>query len=117
MDITTLALTAYTLAQPFLTKTGEGIARKIGEDIWSIIKKPFVIKGVSNVEDSAITNKEDFQAQLQQELTNNPEFAAELQKQVMQAQTTLSGNFQQNISSENVEKQINIQQNTGNIQM
>ena len=41
MEILTLATTALTLAKPFLEKIGEGTSRKIGEDIWNLIKKQF----------------------------------------------------------------------------
>jgi hypothetical protein len=36
-----LATTALTIATPYLLKSGEAIAEKIGEDIWKLIKKPF----------------------------------------------------------------------------
>ncbi len=118
MDITTLALTAYTLAQPFLSKTGEGIARKVGEDIWNLIKKPFIKKGVDDVTSYARNNEENFKLELQDEIANNPDFAKELSQQLVTAQSILSGNFQQSINNnEKVEKQINIQHNTGNINM
>jgi len=118
MDIATLALTAYALAKPFLEKTGEGVARKIGEDIWGVIKKPFAQKELPDPEGFALTDQNSFTLSLESELTNNPDLASELTAMVQKAQIQLGGNLQQNINNyDKVEKQINIQQNTGNITM
>ncbi len=118
MDIATLAFTAYTLAKPFLEKTGEGVARKIGEDIWTTVKKPFTKNRNDDIEELAKNNESEFRLQLEKELNNNPQMAAELKEMVTQAQIMLNGNMRQNINSnDKVEKQINIQYNTGNIEM
>ncbi|MDP9077080.1 MAG: hypothetical protein M3O71_06625 [Bacteroidota bacterium] len=118
MDILTLAVTAFTLAKPFLDKTGEGVARKVGEDIWSLIKSPFVKKGKENVEGLATTDQEAFTKELETLLRQDEGFAQQLRELVTNSQNLLSGNFQQNINSYgDVEKQINIQTNSGNIQM
>jgi len=118
MDILTLAATAYVLSKPFLEKTGEGVARKVGEDIWNLIKKPFIKKGTDNIEEVAISDQETFTKDLEQQLQQDETFAKELIDLVSHSQNLLSGNFQQNIiSNGKVEKQINIQTNSGPIQM
>jgi hypothetical protein len=118
MDTAALALTAFTLVKPFLEKTGEGIAKKIGEDIWSVIKRTFTNKGENNPENLALTNQDDFKLSLEAELKSDSKFMTELTEIVEKAQIQLSGNFQQNNNIYGkVEKQINIQQNTGNITM
>ncbi|KQC02024.1 hypothetical protein [Pedobacter sp. Hv1] len=118
MDILTLASTALILAKPFLEKTQEGVARKVGEDIWNLIKMPFTKKGKDHTEDLAITDEEQFKKELEQHLHQDEEFAKQLSNLVNQSQNLLSGNFQQNINSyDKVEKQINIQTNTGSINM
>ncbi len=119
MDIPTLALTALTLAKPFLEKTQEGMAKKIGEEIWTFIKKPFAQKTEDNVaEELAKSNEVEFTRQLEEKLRIDPEMVSKLTEIVNQAQTILNGNLQQNINSyEKIEKQVNIQNNTGNIQM
>ena len=118
MDIFMLASTAYILAKPFLDKTGEGVARKVGEDIWNLIKTPFVKKGKENIEDLATTDQEAFTKELEQQLQQDEALARQLSELVSTSQNLLIGNFQQNINSYNkVEKQINIQTNTGSIQM
>jgi hypothetical protein len=118
MDILTLATTAYVLAKPFLDKTGEGVARKVGEDIWNFIKLPFLKKGKQDIELSAITDQETFTKELEEQLKQDNGLASQLLELVTNSQNLLSGNFQQNINSyDKVEKQINIQTNSGNIQM
>jgi hypothetical protein len=118
MDILTLATAAYTLAKPFLDKTGERVARKVGEDIWNLIKMPFAQKGKENIEALAVTDHEAFTKELENQLRQDEKFANQLRELVGSSQNLLSGNFQQNINSYgDVEKQINIQINSGNIQM
>lgn len=118
MDILTLASTAFVLAKPFLEKTQEGVARKVGEDIWNLIKTPFTKKGKNQVEALANTDQEVFKKELEQYLLEDETFAKQLSELINQSQNLLSGNFQQNINSyDKVEKQINIQTNSGTIQM
>jgi len=118
LTITALALTAYNLAKPFLDKTGEGVARKVGEDIWTLIKKPFQSDKGDDIEAFALSNVNDFKAQLEKKLSEDVALREELDECINNAQLELSGNFQQNINSYgDIEKQINIQTNSGNIQM
>ena len=42
MEPITLITTALALATPYLIKSGEKIAEGIGEEIWNLIKKPFI---------------------------------------------------------------------------
>ena len=118
MEVTSLVLLAYSLAQPFLEKTQEGIARKIGEDIWTLMKKPFEKKGIKQVDQYAQEQKEDFKKELESELNKNEAFKVELQDLIEKAQKSLSEISQQNLNNYGeVEKQINIQNNSGNISM
>jgi hypothetical protein len=118
MDIATLVTTAISLVGPFIVKSGEAVAEKVGEDIWNVIKKPFSKKGREITTEQFRNNPEEIKADLIQELQANSDFRADLEKSVQQAQTKLKGNFQQNINSyDEVQKQINIQNNTGNITM
>lgn len=118
IEIATLALSAFNFAQPFLEGTANGVARKVGEDIWLLIKKPFLKNGKKDVEAFAKNEQEEFKKELQKELENDPQLASELANTIESAKTVLSGNFQQNINSyDKVEKQINIQHNSGNITM
>ena len=110
MEVTSLVLLAYSLAQPFLEKTQEGIARKIGEDIWTLMKKPFEKKGIKQVDQYAQEQKEDFKKELESELNKNEAFKVELQDLIEISQQNLN-NYGE------VEKQINIQNNSGNISM
>lgn len=118
MEIATLAVTAYTLLKPFIDKTGDGVAKKIGEDIWAVIKGSFSKSEEKTGEELVIIDENQFQLNLQTELRNNPQMATDLLTMVRNAEQTLSQNSQQNVNSYGkVEKQINIQNNTGDIQM
>lgn len=115
---TALVIAAYKLVKPFLEKAGESLAQKVGEDIWTLIKKPFQNDGENDIETLALTNEAEFKTQLEHKLTNDETFKNELATMVKKAELELNGNFQQNINSYgDVEKQINIQTNSGNIQM
>ncbi|WP_367209927.1 hypothetical protein [Sphingobacterium sp. R2] len=116
MEIVSLAILAYTFAKPFIDKTAEGLATKVGEDIWSFIKGPFEQKGKENIEKYAKDNAEEFKKELEHEITSNDLFRTVLQEKIEKAQIELSGNFQQNINSfGSIEKQVNIQNNSGNL--
>lgn len=118
MDVITLATTALMLAKPFFEKTGEGVARKIGEDIWNLIKSPFVKNKQLSEDSEKPSNLETFKESLIEELKTNEEFKNILQSNVNTFQKQLNEGFQQNINNnDKVEKQINIQSNSGNIQM
>lgn len=111
MDILTLATTALSLASPFLTKIGEGTSRKIGEDIWNLIKKPFGEKG----HEIDAKNSAEVKNELVDMLNKNPDFKNELENLVNNAQVEL-GTINQNIqNNSSIEKQVNIGSNIGNI--
>ena len=120
MEPITLITTALTLATPYLIKTGEKFAEGIGEDIWKWMKKPFL-----NEEDRKLVA--DFQLErdsdklkvaLLDKINNDNNFKTELENAVNLAQKELNSYYQQNIHNNgSVDKQINIQDNKGNIQM
>lgn len=116
MEIVSLAILAYTFAKPFIDKTAEGLATKVGEDIWTLIKSPFEQKGKANIEEYAKDNAKEFKKELEIELATNDHFRTILQEKIEKAQFELSGNFQQNINTQgSIEKQVNIQNNSGNL--
>jgi len=120
MELLTLATAALTLATPYLVKSGEKIAENIGEEIWKFIKKPFVTENDTKLinELDVNSNLEIFKAELINKLSENPDFAVELQNVVEKAQSQIIDRAHQSIINKgDVEKQINIQQNSGNIQM
>lgn len=113
MDILTLATTALSLASPFLGKIGEGTSRKIGEDIWNLIKKPFGEKG----KELDTKNSEEVKDELINMLNENIEFKNELENFVNNVELEL-GTINQNIqNNSSIEKQINIGSNIGNINL
>lgn len=117
MEIITLATTALTLAQPFLNKIGEGVSRKVGEDIWNLIKKPFT-KDKDVYETKLIENQEDFKNELVTKLNEDLSFRNELLTLVKKSQKELSNYTQQNIHNNgNIEKQVNVGNITGNINL
>ena len=117
MDIITLATTALTLAQPFLNKIGEGVSRKIGEDIWNLVKKPF-INDKQVEETKLLENPESFKQELIVKLNEDLNFQNELKLLVEKSQKELSNYTQQNIHNiGNIEKQVNVGNITGNINL
>lgn len=116
MEAVNLALLAYTFVKPFIEKGVEGLSTKIGEDIWTLIKSPFQKNGTKNIEEFAKDNPEQFKKQLELALLNDDTLRTSLQEKVEKAQIELSGNFKQNINNHGtIDKQVNIQSNTGNI--
>lgn len=117
MEPITLISTALTLATPYLIKTGESVAEKIGEDVWNLIKKTFSGEPIENLDFTIEEEKENLTNLLLEELNKNKSFKFDLEKAVEKGQNDLKA-YQQNINNNGkIEKQINIQQNSGNIQM
>lgn len=111
MEITELVTTTLAIASPFIGKIGEGTARKIGEDIWNLLSKTFQ-KKEKNIEEM---NKEDIQAFLIEVLNEDAEFKSELEKTIMTVQSNTENINQTIVNNGNIEKQVNIGNNIGNI--
>lgn len=115
MEPITIITTALTLASPYLVKTGEKVAEKIGEDVWNMLKKPFNKEEKKELfpESPNDAHLEKIKQELLLKVQNNQSFKNELQQTITEAKTNLN---QQNINNQDkVEKQINIQTNTGDI--
>jgi hypothetical protein len=117
MDLLTLAPTAIAMAKPFLKATNDGLGRKIGEDIWNLIKKPFQKKNKEEELKELILNDEmEFSLQLQQHLIDDPAFAKLVSEIVANSQQSLANSLKQNVTNnEKVEKQLNAQTINGNV--
>lgn len=119
MEYILLAQTAIALVTPFLTKSGEKIAENIGEEIWGFIKKPFKSESdkllIGEVEEDA--DVRSLEISLIEKLQQDSEFASTLKNIVENAQKDLRENAQQINNNATIEKQINIQNNSGSIQM
>lgn len=113
MDIITLVTTTLTLTSPYIEKIGEGTAKKIGEDIWNLLKKTFSIKN----RDIEKMNKEEIQTTLVEVLNEDENFKNELEKYVVQAQTKIDNLNQTITNNGNIEKQVNIGNVNGNISL
>ena len=117
MDVITLATTELALAQQFLNKIGEGVSRKVGEDIWNLVKKPFSKDKELN-ETRILENPEDFKQELIVKLNEDLSFQNELISLLEKSQKDLSNYTQQNIyNNGNIEKQVNVGNITGNINL
>lgn len=120
MEPITLITTAIAMATPYLLKTGESIAEGIGEDIWKLIKKTFT-KDKENQLSIDINKQEDkdkLVTLLLEEIGKDNNFKQELETAVEKGQKDLNAYYQQNINNNGeIDKQINIQVNSGNIQM
>jgi hypothetical protein len=120
MEPITLITSAIALATPYLIKSGEKIAEVIGEEIWNLIKKPFTKKdeNVLSIDITKNEEKDKLINLLSEEIEKNSDFKIELQTAVEKGEKQLNAYYQQNINNNgNIEKQINIQNNSGNIQM
>lgn len=119
MDPISLTTLAISMATPFLNKTGEKIVEGVGEDIWKWIKSAFC----ENKKDAptALTNNEDLaqvRALLLRKIENDSEFKDHLEHLVKKGQQTLNYCNQQIVNNNGeVQKQINITNNSGNIQL
>jgi hypothetical protein len=120
MEPITLITTALALATPYLVKTGEKFAEGVGEDIWKWIKKPFTKAEEKNLitEFNLDRDSDKLKVALIEKLNEDNDFKQEFEKAVTKAQNELNAYYQQNINNNGyIEKQINIQDNKGNIQM
>jgi hypothetical protein len=119
MEPITLITTAIALASPYLLKTGESIAEGIGEDIWELIKKQFTKDKVDQLSiDLYKQDKDKLMSLLLEEISKDNNFKQELNIAVQKGQKDLNVYYQQNINNNGeIDKQINIQHNSGNIQM
>ncbi|MFK7059208.1 hypothetical protein V3Q90_03595 [Flavobacterium oreochromis] len=113
MDIITLATTALTLASPYIKKVGEGTAKKIGEDIWNLMKKPFENKN----KEIEKMEKEEIHLTLIEVLNEDLNFKNELEKYIVQAQTKIDNLNQTITNNGSIEKQVNIGNVNGNISL
>jgi hypothetical protein len=120
MEFILLAQTAIELIAPFLTKSGEKIAENIGEEIWNFIRKPFNTEKdkflIEQIEKDS--DVQSLEIRLIEKLQQDSEFASNLKNIIENAQKDLRENAQQiNNNNAKIEKQINIQNNSGSIQM
>ncbi|OAV66752.1 hypothetical protein Barb4_02756 [Bacteroidales bacterium Barb4] len=118
MDIITLATTALSFVTPFLIKTGEKFAEGVGEDIWNLLKRPFSKKEQKSLEANIQNDseKDKIIKEIIAKINSDRQYKAELENAVIDAQKVLIAHNQQNINNNgNIEKQVNIQNVTGNI--
>ncbi len=118
MEPITLITTALALSTPFLIKTGEKIAENIGEGIWNLIKKPFIKNKEidSNIDIKNEDEKEKLIKLLLGKINDDISFKEDLERAVLKGKNDLNAYYQQNINNNaQIEKQVNIQNLTGNI--
>jgi hypothetical protein len=118
MEPISLITTALALATPFLIKTGEKIAENIGEGIWNLLKKPFLKNNEidSNIDIKNEDEKEKLIQLLLARMNEDISFKEELESAVLKGKKDLNAYYQQNINNNGqIEKQVNIQNLTGNI--
>ena len=113
MDNITLATTALTLITPFLNKIGEGTARKVGEDIWNLLKSPFQTKN-KIIEEMGIN---DIKTILIEILNEDINFKNELESFVLNSQTNIENIHQTITNNGSIEKQVNVGNITGNVSL
>ena len=113
METVLLITTTLTLAKPFLEKIGEGTSRKIGEDIWNLLKKPFSKKG----KDIDQLSEDQINSELLKILSEDSDFKKELEDFINIAKSQLSAVNQNIQNNGSIDKQVNIGSNVGNISL
>lgn len=100
MEIGTIITTTIALVSPYLVKSGEAMAKKIGEELWNTIKEPFTKKEdkalIKKVE--AVPNKENLQlleVELMDKLQTDNQFFQKLSDKIKSIQKESSINFRQ----------------------
>ncbi len=115
-----IALVAVTLQvlSPFFKKAGDKFAEKIGEYVWGWIKKSFSGKKEPKCPSPDGAGEEELKATLLNRLNSDEEFKAQLESLIRDSQSNLAAHYEQHIENHGtVEKQINIQHNSGHITM
>lgn len=118
MEPITLITTAIAMATPYLVKAGESIAEGVGEDIWKLIKRPFTKDEESqfSIDINQEGQKDKLVNLLLKEVEKDNSFKRELEAAVAKGQNELNAYYQQNINNNGtIDKQINIQTNSGDI--
>lgn len=119
MEPITLLTATIALISPFIYKTGEKIAEEAGEDIWEWLKKHCGGKKEifkDNIVSKETINIEKVKQVLREKINRDNEFKKNLEEIINQKQTTLNSQFQQNIHNNgNIEKQLNLTNNSGTI--
>ena len=111
MDILTLATTALKLLSPFIEKIGEASAKKVGEDLWNLIKVPFKKKD----KDIQKMDKDEIQSSLIDILNEDASFRSELENFVTNAQVRIDNINQSIVNNGRIEKQVNVGNINGNV--
>jgi len=117
MEPVTLISSAIALVTPYLIKSGEKLAEKAGEGVWNFLKKPFTRSEQEELFIESPTSEQlaTIESRLLDRIKDNPSYIEELNEMVTKAETSLN---QQNINNQGtVEKQVNIQTNTGDINL
>nr|WP_321375744.1 hypothetical protein [uncultured Bacteroides sp.] len=120
MEPITIITTAMGLLTPYLIKTGEKISEEVGESLWTWIRKRFSQQG--NEHQLPELSDSDFQEKIKKLLLEkidlDENFKRELEIEIEKKQRKLNYKNLQNIENKgHIGKQINIQENHGNIQM
>lgn len=118
MEPLTLITNALEFASPYLVKTGEKFAEKVGKEVWNALKKPF-----QNSEKEKLFNNSPSDDQINeikqvllQKFESDPRFKNDIENMVAKAEKDL-GNQQTINNNGNIGKQLNIQSNSGNINL
>ena len=120
MEPITIITTAMALLSPYFVKSGEKFAEGIGESLWTWIKTFFSKQGnesqLPNLDDKHF--HENLKQLFQDKINSDENFKNEFEFEIEKMQEKINARNQQNRENiGNIEKQIIIQENHGNIQM
>lgn len=118
MDPMSLLTAAMTMLAPYLVKSGEKIAEEMGGSLWDWIKSKFSGKTELPANPSE-SDQPEIQKQLMMAVASNAQFAKELEDIIEKIRTSGQESTGQMsiINNGIVEKQVNITNNTGSINL
>jgi len=116
MEPVTLVTAALSIVGPYLVKSGEGFAEKVGGDTWSWLKSKLSDSEVAEVLNTNTDDKlEVLKKSLEKNILDSEIFKSELEDKVQIAAKMVNNQAIKNTGP--IKKQINIQQNSGDIKM
>lgn len=118
MEPMTLLSAAMTMLTPYLVKSGEKIAEEMGGSLWTWIKSKFNGKAKLPANPSE-SDQQEIQKQLMMAVASDSQFAKELEEIMEKIRTSgQESSGQMNIiNNGTVQKQVNITNNSGSINL
>lgn len=115
MDPMTIITGAMAVLTPFLKKGGEKISEKVGEDLWEWLKEKIGKKKLPN--NPNIDDKEVIKGIIEEAIKQNSSLESELIQKLDDIKKSGNEHFSKVINNAEVNKQVNITNNNGTINL